>query len=950
MDIPCRRKCLKSQDRVDLAIDLAGALVKVACSAGLGVGAAIVTPLTDLASRKAKDRVEQRRMLRLLDECVDTVAERVIDSLQTWSEFNNLPENEQQAAVLAVKATFQASNLDVSHIIKNDLDVQQVERSLGTTANHVLSNALLSSDATSLYRMLLRDSCAYIIELMSALPNFQVAAATELLRRDTQIMSDLRRAILRLPTPRDRDDFTVDYRRIVANKFDRMELLGVNVLERASRRYPLTVAYISLQVLTASRIKSASSSDSESRITTGLRVEEILRDQKRVLLVGEAGSGKTTLLRWLAVRSARRDFGVPLDEWNKLIPFLIPMRRYADGHFPTPNEFVTGVSPTIGEDLPDQWVRSLLVDGTALVLIDGIDELPDEESREAAQEWIEDLTNEFPNSTFVITSRPPAVKDGLRAPNFRIAELQPMSMLDINIFIRRWHDALRKELREPQETETIASDQRAIIAVIERDPHLRSLANNPLLCALLCALNRQREGDLPRQRSEIYRDALEMLLERRDKKRGIETLDSGSQTIILQELAFWLLRQGMLDVSIGRAQQVIERILSSLPDIKLAPSNILEHILTRSGLLREPIPGQVDFIHRTFQDYLSGKAAAENDEIGLLVRNAHNERWRDVVVMAAALCRKKQREELLRGLIAEGERQGNETLRLLAVACLQNAPQLSVDLRTDIENIARELLPPKSMEAAQSLAAAGELVVDVLAGRESMSKDEVSASIRLASMIGTDDALNLIAAIAETHVGVDSELVRAWRLFDPENYAKKVLVKAAIHSELSINDLELLPYTAYLSGISSLRLDVADAMDMSALGGQPSGLKTLSVRRRPRTTVNGIGRWSNVEDLDIVFENTVSDLHPVGLILSLRVLRIAVVRGIAVKIDLSPVLGLRNLEEIYVRCDTRHEIHISTTFSQALKRIVVGEEAQIDEEGRHALSRAGVVISRPRIS
>jgi hypothetical protein len=91
-------------------------------------------------------------------------------------------------------------------------------------------------------------------------------------------------------------------------------------------------------------------------------------------------------------------------------------------------------------------------------------------------------------------------------------------------------------------------------------------------------------------------------------------------------------------------------------------------------------------------------------------------------------------------------------------------------------------------------------------------------------------------------------------------------------------------------------------MDMSALGGQPSGLRTLSVRRRPRTTVNGIGRWSGLENLEISFENTVSDLRPVGMILSLKVLRIVVVRGIAVKIDLTPVLGLRNLEEIHVSC------------------------------------------------
>ena len=936
---------MKPQEKADLAIDLATALVKVACSAGLGISAVVIAPLTDLVGRKAKDRVEQRRLLRLLDECVDTVAVRLINSLNMETEFKGLPDNEQEAAVLAVKDTFQAADFDVADIVRNDLDVQKIERMLAPAANYVLSNALLSEGATTLYAMLLKDSCAYVIEIMTALPGFSVIAATELLKRDTQIISDLRKAISRLPVPRDPDDFTVNYRRIVAYKFDRMELLGVNIKEGASRRYPLTVAYISLHVLAGAQRKARSVPGSESRVTTGLRIEEILKDQKRLLLIGEAGSGKTTLLRWLAVKSARRNFEPPLQGWNHLTPFLIPMRRYPDGRFPTLNEFVTSVSSTIGEDLPAQWTRNLLLSGDALVLIDGIDELPDDQSREAAQDWIEDLTNEFPKSTFVVTSRPAAVKGGLRVSDFRKAELQPMSMQDINVFISRWHDALRQELGESEDTDTIPADRRAIIAAIERDSHLRSLANNPLLCALLCALNRQREGDLPRQRSEIYRAALEMLLERRDKQRGLETLDSSSQTIVLQELAFWLLRQGMLNVSMVRAQEVVDRILSSLPGINITSSGILEHLLTRSGLIREPIPGQLDFVHRTFQDYLSGKAAAENDEIGLLIGNAHSDQWRDVVVMAAALCQPRQREELLRGLIAESERRSDETLKLLTVACLQNAPQLSADLRSDIEDIAREFLPPTSMDAVQSLVAAGDLVVNVLAGRERMSDEEVAASIRLASMIGTDEALNLIAAIAETHTGIEKELVRAWRLFDPEKYAKKVLVIAAIHSDLSINDLELLPYTAYLESISSLRLNVPDAVDMSGLGGRPPALTTLSVHRRPRTNLKGIERWSGLEDLEIFFENTISDLRPIELLVSLKTLRINVVRGISVKIDLSPVVRLRKLEEIYVKCDTRYELYVGLTMGSALKRLIVSEGAVISDDGRQTLQRSGVVVN-----
>ena len=54
------------------------------------------------------------------------------------------------------------------------------------------------------------------------------------------------------------------------------------------------------------------------------------------------------------------------------------------------------------------------------------------------------------------------------------------------------------------------------------DRHLRALTVSPLLCALVCALNRERRTQLPRDRMEIYEAALDMLLERRDRERGVE--------------------------------------------------------------------------------------------------------------------------------------------------------------------------------------------------------------------------------------------------------------------------------------------------------------------------------------------------------------------------------------------------------------------------------------------
>ena len=56
----------------------------------------------------------------------------------------------------------------------------------------------------------------------------------------------------------------------------------------------------------------------------------------------------------------------------------------------------------------------------------------------------------------------------------------------------------------------------------------------------------------------------------------------------------------------------------------------LRYLLERSGVIREPVVGRIDFVHRTFQEYLAGKQAAEKHLMEFLVRNAHLDQcWAD---------------------------------------------------------------------------------------------------------------------------------------------------------------------------------------------------------------------------------------------------------------------------------------------------------------------------------
>ena len=248
---------------------------------------------------------------------------------------------------------------------------------------------------------------------------------------------------------------------------------------------------------------------------------------------------------------------------------------------------------------------------------------------------------------------------------------------------------------------------------------LRSLTENPLLCALLCALNRDRHGNLPRQRMATYEAALVMLLERRDVDRKMERVipyTAKDLMVLLQDLAYWLLENGWSDIAITCAEKQLERSMRYLSQVDIDSSALLRLLLERSGLLRSSVKGHVDFLHRTFQEYLAGKAAMDNDVVGELIGRAADDQWRDVVVMAAGHARPNQAAELLRGLLSQAEGSSSEkSLHVLAVACLQTVQQLKPELREEIRKVAGTLIPPTSKEAADAIVYVGRTMLDLLA-------------------------------------------------------------------------------------------------------------------------------------------------------------------------------------------------------------------------------------------
>jgi len=969
-------------ERTEAVVDLSTSLLKAALKAWAGPIALVADSISDLVRQRVEDKLKQRRIERFFEVCVDIVARKLVEQVKRRRV--KIEENEVVAAVLAARDTFDAAKLSASLVVKGDLDPRLIYQSLEPLRAEALSRAGLSEQGEQLYDFVMIESCSYMVEVITTLPKFENAAFGEILRRETRISETLDRVLASLPERRGVDDFAADYRRLVVNRFDRMELFGVRLSSEAGRSYPLSVAYVSLNATSGrpappDRLTAPAGSPAGRRGFTGGRwrskeapaasprtagkgpvthpavdagVEEVLSKHSRILIVGEAGSGKTTLLHWLAVRAAQRDFEGHLVRWNQYMPFYIPLRRYADERLPSPEDFPSSVSQHIAAEMPDSWVHEALRGGDGLVLIDGVDELQDGTARTVARRWLADLVSAFPHARYVITSRPAAINEDWLSPlAFQTAELLPMAPSSVRMFVGQWHDAMYSELADGDGRERLRGDQAALLSAIEADRHLRALCVNPLLCALLCALNRERRRHLPRNRMGVYRAALEMLIDLRDKERGVgshDELDLEAKTVLLQDLALFLVRNGWSDAPIERVESQLARSLRTLSGVSMDAPEVLRVLLERSGLLRRPALDRIDFVHRSFQEYLAGKAAVDNDQIGYLAKHGSDDQLRDVVIMAVGHALPRQRAELLHEFLTQSRqarKRGRPTdlsdkFELLAIACLQTATQLDPSLRADIESLANKWIPPQSVDVAPALAAIGDAALDMLRRQPPRSRAEAIASIRVATLVGGPEAVNVIAEIAASHDGIDDEIVRAWGAFEPALFAEHVLPVMGSTRSLTVADIGLLPYLHHLDALRDLSISSSEFTSFRLAPVQMSRIERLRISGSSLRGLDGIEEWSGLVALDLSTGGNNLRLHPLRALRRLESLRLYC--GHSEILDLSPLGDLPSLRVLHV--DQANGKFLRLHGLSSIDHLTITVPEHLNVVGANSLGRGAKVV------
>jgi hypothetical protein len=417
-------------------------------------------------------------------------------------------------------------------------------------------------------------------------------------------------------------------------------------------------------------------------------------------------------------------------EQDRRLPILVTLRRYADGIKENPDlsllDYILKVTPDdLNLALADrEFFEHYLYAGQAILLLDGVDELPGPEFKERVRSRVQALLARYPGNTVLVTSRIVGYEKEARydALGFSHHCVAGLSLGEIETFVGDWYAA---RIENRKERERHASDLVRIVRD-EDSRAIRELAENPLLLTIICLVHRI-DAVLPDERVVLYEKCTETLLNtwhawrfRPEEAKSRSKIERRNRAR-MEALAYWM-HSVLADEKAGsRAVVPLAEIVAFLSEyIKTierprgeTPRELAEEFLRfvkeRAGLLIEAGSGLYSFVHLTFQEYLAATYLRKSGEKGgvgavweVVKDRCADARWHEVIrLLVGALERVDSQEYLLdRILDTPG---GAESLgrAVLAGGCLLDSVEAAEGMREEI--VARLLAGAASADSVAAL-------------------------------------------------------------------------------------------------------------------------------------------------------------------------------------------------------------------------------------------------------
>ncbi|MBM2620207.1 NACHT domain-containing protein [Actinoplanes sp. LDG1-06] len=345
----------------------------------------------------------------------------------------------------------------------------------------------------------------------------------------------------------------------------------------------------------------------ESREDLTVDLDELTEPGRRHVILGDPGAGKSTLAEKLA-------HDLAADPTGTVVPLLVVLRHFSaaleTGERTLAEHLVTVSRDPYNVTLTPDAVDYLLMNGRAVVILDGLDELSDVALRRRVADLVKGFVLRHPLVPVVATSRRVGYAEAPLDPSlFRTCALAPFDRAKAETYARRWF-ALDEGTPE-------AERSRLATAFLNESETIEDLRSSPLLLSVLCAMYAS-DHYIPGNRGEVYERCALMVFEQWDRMRGISRKlgFEGRVRGSVQHLAWTLFTEHTVP------EQPRRRVLRIVEDHLVGKgfdedqaaevaAEFLDYCAGRAWILAEvgstPTEPIFGFAHRTFLEYFAAE-------------------------------------------------------------------------------------------------------------------------------------------------------------------------------------------------------------------------------------------------------------------------------------------------------------------------------------------------------
>ena len=464
--------------------------------------------------------------------------------------------------------------------------------------------------------------------------------------------------------------------------------------------YNLELRRVFVDLSIAPRSSAFSSADPIRQMPPELHgqhsIWEYLRNPQlqHLAIVGPPGSGKTTLLKFMALALALPRFKHKQAAAIKKLSILLYLHNHSgaigkDEPYSLVDAVEKSLAPYGDVTPPNGWFAAQLRDGKCLILLDGLDEVADEELRKKVSAWVEQQMIAYSDNRFLVTSRPHGYQSAPLS-GVTVLEVQPFSQKQVERFVHNWYLAneVMASQKDDRDVEIDAKEgAEDLLQRLRNTPTLSELAVNPLLLTMIANVHRYR-ASLPGERVGLYSEVCEVFLGKRRQSIGIsDDLSPAQKQRVLQPLAFHMMKQNTREIKLEDAEPVVAGPLALVyaESDKLNAKDFFKLIEAGSGLLLEREAGEYSFAHLAFQEYLAAVHALEEQQEGVLLSNLDQSWWHETILLYVA---QTDASNVIKGCLALHPPSVNALL--LALDCIDEAREVQPELREQLSELLLE--------------------------------------------------------------------------------------------------------------------------------------------------------------------------------------------------------------------------------------------------------------------